>query len=194
MAAVALIVSVRGCWTYERLSHLSVDPEVSIFVEGKPPVAKVCLYNAGPIAVSCLSVSRFTVLAGGPFNRAVVKDGKSIEADPEGRLWRFVETLSPRQTVSGEFGCQGVTSKGIVAQIGVHIYDSSYYRPSDLKEYRKRIFFFDDGTAVYTHTQFREHPLYAMAMKTVSTVQSDPEAKLFERAVKNLRDPVAHDN
>jgi len=71
VASASLGISIRSCSTSERLAHLSVEPEVRLYVEGKPRMGTIHVYNPGPIKVSSLSVSRFIVLvpyAGSPYS------------------------------------------------------------------------------------------------------------------------------
>lgn len=191
VASASLGISIRSCSTSERLAHLSVEPEVRLYVEGKPRMGTIHVYNPGPITVSSLSVSRFIVLvpyAGSPYS-GVLFDGKSINADPLGELWKFSTTLEPRQSTSGEFTYQGDTNKG-AERIAVHIYDVAYHRPSDMKEYTKRILFFDDGLKVYNHSEFRSNALYAQVMDNFNRRNADARIRTFRERVRNMTSPV----
>jgi hypothetical protein len=154
IAGIALTVSVyfsiRACSTSEKLAHLYVEPNIKLYIEGKPPEGRVTVYNEGPINAVNFSASRIVILVpigNSPYSGKISYGGKR-EYDPNNEIWKFVLHFNRKDNFQDRIIFYGSTSN-IESHIAVHIFDLTYYREFDMKKYDRRVLFFDDGQKNY---------------------------------------------
>lgn len=157
---------IRGCSTSEKLAHLHVEPNIKLYIEGKPPEGKVTVYNNGPINAVSFSASRIVILVpigNSPYSGKISYGGKR-EYDPNNEIWKFVLHFNPKDNFQDRIIFYGYTSN-IESHIAIHIFDLTYYRESDMKKYDRRVLFFDDGQKIMSHDKFKETPYYEKVMQ-----------------------------
>jgi hypothetical protein len=158
VAAISLLVSVRGCLTTEKLSYLHVEPNVTAFLMRDDKSNMFVLKNDSPIRAVSLSVrfrSYVYIIPNGQYHIEMPASGSIL--DSPGENWIFEKTLEPNETIS---------SRILTLPYGRGFHPESWvivrefvvkdYRESDMSEYTKRAIFFVDETRIYSYEEALE--------------------------------------
>ncbi len=178
ISALAFAFSIYTFNEQRKLNHQHINPEIFSkiefpFKDGEYNTSNpnLIVFNASPLSAASVTVDLMHILY--DKNKKEVIKYVFPKHAPHGHLLFFSE-LSPSQSEKKDL--LGATDDICV---NVVVVDLSYFRPSDMKQYKKREIFFIEGKQIFTHKKYRNEPLYKELIRLVDSAEEQTKESSF---------------
>ena len=197
---ISIVFSVRSCNFENKLHKLHIDPTLGYYLVRSNDKKSLEFYlkNKSPIPVVNLSVSHKSFDFYDKLNKYVVeRPAASSIFDSPGQNWIFKPKVDPNESI-GKKEYQIISRfkfyEGKINLIVAAIFEITFYRESDMKQFNNKAIFFFDGKRIYSYQNAldQEHlrqpieQLPAFELKTIN-IRKDTDlqgsgSRLFQKA------------
>ena len=197
---ISIVFSIRSCNFENKLHKLHIDPTLDYYLVRSNDKKSLEFYlkNKSPIPVVNLSVSHKSFDFYGKLNKYVVeRPAASSIFDSPGQNWIFKPKVDPNESI-GKKEYQIISRfkfyEGKINLIVAAIFEITFYRESDMKQFNNKAIFFFDGERIYSYQNALEQEhlkqpieqLPAFELKTIN-IKKDTDlqgsgSRLFQKA------------
>lgn len=167
LVVISLLISLKQYKISENLAHLNVRPEIKSYIKGSWPNYELKIYNDGPISAINFIVSKVdinvekTKVKGKKSPMVTTYEGTGKDYDPMQKIWLYDEEFEPKESRTINLTPEFKGSKWT----RIYKFDISYYRESDMENFRKTILFFADEDSIYNHSQYKNKVYYPIVIE-----------------------------
>ncbi len=154
---VTIVFSIKQCNFENKLHKLHIDPTLDYYLVRSTDKKSLEFYlkNKSPIPVVNLSVSHKSLDFDSKLKKYVVeRPAASSILDSPGENWIFKQKVKPNESI-GKIEYQIINRfkfyEGKLNIIVVAIFEITFYRESDMKQFNNKAIFFLDGERIYSY-------------------------------------------
>lgn len=178
ISVLAFMSSIYVSCEQRELNHQHITPEIFSKIEFPFRVNKydttnpeIIIFNNSPLKAISITVDVLDILY--DTNKKEVVKYIASKHDPHDHLL-FLEELAP-----GKSERKSIAGTNFSDCIDTFIIDLAYFRPSDMKQYKKRELVFIENKIIYTHKEYLSKPLYKELMKIVDSAEKQIQGASF---------------
>ena len=169
LSGVLAIVGINQCTLEERIQYTHITPELNIGVREKNGFFTLGIQNNSPIKVVSIYVKSqsFLYLENTKKIKVYGRHSGPGMSDP----WQFIKALEPEEQKFETFSAIGAIKgeKG-KNKISIIKFDISFYRETDMKEFKEeKLYFFWKGK-LYSHSEFLNNVHYKSIRRELARV------------------------
>lgn len=154
---ISAFFSIKSCNFENRINKLHVDPTMSYYLVRSidKKGLEFVLKNESPIPVVNLSVGYTTYDFSMKLNKYLAqRPATTTIFDSPGKNWIFKPKVEPNEPI-GKKDTQIISRfeffKDLPEMISVHVFEITFYRESDMKQFHNKAIFFFNGERIYSY-------------------------------------------